>query len=273
MTRAVLDRPNPPKRIGPTYFANPVQEALRWLGRQALLKAFFAIPELPKVLTELDTMVAFLQVWHYLHRAQVPGDYLEFGVFRGQSFILALESARKVLKGQRGSRRFFAFDSFAGLPDVDPDKDSGIFQRGDFSAEEHRFRRNIAKPARGWPVVVVPGFFSESLTDGLRAQHQMTHAAFAVIDCDIYASTAEVLRFLAPLLHSGSVLYFDDWYYAGRDLRRGEPGACAEWLDRNPTIHLLPFGRVGETGQLFLVDCGETERAAPQEAVARMEGP
>ena len=259
MTRAVLERSDAPKRIGPTYFANPVQEALRWIGRQALLKAFFAIPELPKVLTELDTMAAFVQVWHYLRRAQVPGDYLEFGVFRGQGFELSLRAATKVLKSDRSSRRFFAFDSFAGLPDVDSDKDSGIFQRGDFAAGEQQFRRHIAKAARGWPIVVVPGFFSESLADGLRAQHQMTHAAFAVIDCDIYASTVDALRFLTPLLHSGSVLYFDDWYYAGRDLRRGEPGACAEWLDRNPTIHLLPFGRVGETGQLFLVDCGETE--------------
>ena len=241
------------RRIGPRYFENPIRETLRRVARRVLMKTLFAIPELPKVLTELDKAVAFVQVWHYLHRAQVPGDYLEFGVFRGESFILTLEAASKVLKGERGSRRFFACDSFAGLPAVDPNKDSGIFQQGDFSAEEHRFRRNIAKASRGWPIVVVPGFFSESLTDSLRVQHEMTHAAFAVIDCDIYTSTVDVLRFLTPLLHTGSVLYFDDWYYAGRDFSQGEPGACAEWLERNPTIKLLEFGRVGETGQLFLV--------------------
>ncbi len=254
MSLVTGDRQDPAKRIGPRYVAKPLQEKLWWVAHRALVKTLFAIPELPKVLTALSKSMAVLQVWHYLRRAQVPGDYYEFGVFRGQGFILALEAATKVLKDEQGTRRFFAFDSFGGLPDVDPNKDSGIFQQGDFAAEEHRFRRNIAKAARRWPVVVVPGFFADSLTDELRVHHQMTRAAFVVIDCDIYPSTVDALRFVTPLLHTGSVLYFDDWYYAGRDFTQGEPGACAEWLARNPAIKLIEFGRVGETGQLFLVN-------------------
>lgn len=242
------------RRIGPQYRAAPVREAGRWWMNQLAHRMLFAVPALPDLVTTLDQTFAFLRVWSYLHRAQVPGDYLEFGVFRGQSFIVALETAGKVMKRARGTRRFFAFDSFTGLPHPDAEKDAGVFRAGDDASGEQVFRRHIARAARGWQVIVVPGFYDKSLTDSLRRAHDMRQAAFVTVDCDLYPSTVDVLRFITPLVGTGTVLYFDDWNFAGGDLTRGEPRACHEWLAKNPDITLIDFGRVGGMGQLFLVN-------------------
>src|SRR6266568_3789708 len=53
----------------------------------------------------------FRKVFAYVRDHNVPGDYLEFGVFRGQSFIMACNLGLDL------DMRFFAFDSFEGLPD------------------------------------------------------------------------------------------------------------------------------------------------------------
>ena len=44
------------------------------------------------------------------------GDYLEFGVYQGSSLIMAFHLARRY---RLNTMRFFAFDSFAGLPAID----------------------------------------------------------------------------------------------------------------------------------------------------------
>src|SRR6478735_8737745 len=66
----------------------------------------------------------------FVHSEQVPGDYAEFGVYRGRTFVEAWRIGRR----HRGlPRRFIAFDSFEGLPEPDTDDDVGRFSLGDFS--------------------------------------------------------------------------------------------------------------------------------------------
>src|SRR5437763_11463578 len=63
---------------------------------------------------EQSTREMMYNAFHLTSFSKVEGDYLEFGVFRGNSFIKAWNSAR--LTGRRRVR-FYAFDSFEGLPD------------------------------------------------------------------------------------------------------------------------------------------------------------
>ena len=56
----------------------------------------------------------FKRVFRKVSESQTAGDYLEFGVFRGTSFINACRLARRY---RLDKMRFFAFDSFEGLPD------------------------------------------------------------------------------------------------------------------------------------------------------------
>lgn len=199
--------------------------------------------------------MAFLRVWHYLSRAKIQGDYLEFGVFEGASFKLSLKSAAKFfIKGSKESPRFFAFDSFEGLPELHASRDSNAFQKGEYKAGVDLFKKNIHGAAKGWDVRIVPGFFNHTLKESVRRQQDLKAASFVAVDCDIYESTLDVLRFVTPLLRNGSVLYFDDWYFSGGNMNLGEPGACADWLSSNPAIQLIDFGNVGIMGKLFIVN-------------------
>ena len=58
----------------------------------------------------------------YLVGAQIPGDYVEFGVFQGTTFGHSL----LVMAPALPDMRFFAFDSFEGLPQPQgPDTEHG----------------------------------------------------------------------------------------------------------------------------------------------------
>ena len=189
---------------------------------------------------------------------RIPGDYLEFGVFEGLSFDLALRSASKYFKQKQSSPRFFAFDSFLGLPLPDAKYDSDFFREGAYSTTQKKFKERISRAARKFDVVIIPGFFKETLTSELVAKHKMTAASFINIDCDLYDSTITVLRFVTPLLQSGTVLYFDDWFFSKGAQTVGEVGACNAWLREQPQISLVEYGRVGTTGKLFLVNIAKT---------------
>jgi hypothetical protein len=60
---------------------------------------------------------------------QVEGDYLEFGVFEGASYA--------------AKPRFFAFDSFAGLPDGEADRHAD-YGAGAYACSQSQFHANIA---------------------------------------------------------------------------------------------------------------------------------
>lgn len=214
------------------------------------------LPFLAQMRLASSKSLAFLRAWHYLKRAKIEGDYLEFGVWQGRSFILALKAARKFFDPHgRPAPRFFAFDSFQGLPKPHTQQDAtAVFAEGEYRAAQDVFARNIRGAARGWQVITVPGFFEQSLTPALLAQHQLRSAAFVHIDCDLYESTLQALRFATPILQTGSVVLFDDWFLSGGDMRRGEAGACAQWLKEQPGLSLVDFDKVGTMGKCFIVN-------------------
>lgn len=194
----------------------------------------------------LDTAIAFSIANNVL------GDYLEFGVFEGSSFIYAYHllkrrkadygraRANQDLTGYLSHRpRFFAFDSFEGLPVVEQSA-LPIHWRGTgaMKCAQDQFTRNLRTAKVDLSeVVVIPGFYHESLTPACRLQHQLIHAAIVHVDCDLYESAVQVLDFVTPVLQDGSVLIFDDWFYYRGNPQRGEQGAFREWLGRNP--HLM----------------------------------
>lgn len=223
-------------------------------------RAMLTIPVLSELRLASDKVMAFLRVWHYLARARVDGDYLEFGVFEGMSFELSLTAASKFFPKKGGAPRFFAFDSFSGLPPIDADKDSTVFDQGQYSSTLSNFKRNIARASKGWQVRITEGFYSDTLTPKLRSELQLERAAFINIDCDLYPSTLDALNFCTPLVKTGTVIFFDDWYASEGDLSRGEAQACKEWLANNPHITLIDFGDVSIMGKMFLVNVNQDRR-------------
>jgi len=200
-------------------------------------------------------------------RNYVAGDYLEFGVWRGDSFIKAYHSifemrrqhtawlSRNVTLASRQGKsspefdlwrqwkpRFFAFDSFEGLPASSDNPGQEEWAEGAYACSQDQFRDLLRGDGVNLKdVVLVPGFYDVSLRPAVKEEHRLRRAAIVHIDCDLYESTIQALDFVTDLLVQGSILIFDDWFFNQGRADRGEQQACREWLARNPCIELTPY--------------------------------
>jgi hypothetical protein len=199
---------------------------------------------------------------------QIEGDYLEFGVYRGDSFATAYRAIHDQRRLQASlpdnsperqlwlqtRPRFFAFDSFSGLPEG-PGVRHADYAPGAYACSQKEFTSNIAAFSVDLrDVVVVPGFYNETLNRRTKEQHAMRRAAIVMIDCDLYESTMPVLEFLTDLVGQGTILIFHDWFRFRGSPNCGEQRACREWQERNPHLELVEYWREGPQAVSFLVN-------------------
>lgn len=190
-----------------------------------------------------DREITWRKVFAHVAGSTIQGDYLEFGVYRGTSFISAFKHAQE---HRLREMRFFAYDSFAGLPNDEGE----LFRSGDLKIPEVLFRRMIEKAGVDLSrCEVVPGFYRQSLTDEHKRAAHLTKAAVIHIDCDLYTSTREVLRFVEDLVDAGTVIVFDDWYIFGGDPQEhGEAKAFVEWSLRDRFTVFFDGKEIGKPG-------------------------
>lgn len=180
----------------------------------------------------------------YVFNEHIAGDYAEFGVFRGRTFLEAWYAIRRF----ELAARLHAYDSFEGLPTPTGVDGGGPFTAGEFAHPRSLFERTTS-PIPIERMTVTEGWFDQTL---LQASTQPL--AVAWIDCDLYESTVPVLEFLTSQLQDGSVLIFDDWFcFHGRP-DKGEQRACAEWLGAHPEIRLVQYRDFHWAGRAFIVN-------------------
>lgn len=159
----------------------------------------------------------------------VPGAFVEFGVFKGDWIRRLYDMTRRA---GLGDREIWGFDSFKGLSRPHPDHDSAYWKEGMYAIS----RDQVEKRLRTWMrrrIKLIQGYFIDSLR-GQDAQ-RLNAVAFARIDCDIYEPALQCLQFLSSRLSHGSILVFDDWTH---DIDHGEGKAFAEWV---PSVSQLRF--------------------------------
>jgi len=133
----------------------------------------------------LDTGV----LGHAAEAAPPGGQVLEFGVYQGLSIRFIADSMSAPVHG---------FDSFRGLPKAwKADEAAGSYDAGGRIPE---VPDNVELHA-GWFEQTLPPFVANH-PQPVRLMH---------IDCDIYSSTATVLRHTAGLLRPGSIVVFDEY--------------------------------------------------------------
>lgn len=189
------------------------------------------------------------------------GDYYEFGLFKGYSFWTAQKTAAGL---GLESMRFFGFDSFQGLPDIGhvdktPHQE---FYKGQYYCGKKQVIKNLDSQGVDWDrTYLIEGYFNKSLTPDLKKSYRMKPVAIALIDCDLYTSTVDVLNFLEDLLMDGSILMFDDWNCFNKDNSKGQRRAFREFLEKHSDIKAKPFFNYGSYGQVFIIS---VERVALQ---------
>jgi hypothetical protein len=174
----------------------------------------------------------------------VEGAYLEFGVWRGSTFV----ELHRALHRHRVRMPMFAFDSFEGRP-------------GQFGCSVDDFRREMrAGRVPDGTYTVVPGFYERTLSPALPARLGLSRAALVWIDCVRYESAEPVLEFVAPLLQDGTLVMFNDYYRFKGHPELGERRAVAEFLDRYPSISVTDYAKFSSVGQAFIVHTTATVR-------------
>jgi hypothetical protein len=198
---------------------------------------------------------AIEQMAEYLVNAKIPGDYCEFGVYKGDTFGHCV----RVCSDLMPEMRFLAFDSFQGLPEprgIDVINEfTGNFHKGEFGCDEEIFFETLRDKfnLKFDRIITIPGWFQKTLTKETADRLHLEKVAAAWIDCDLYESCVTVLDFLNDKLSIGSVVVFDDWN-AFRNLPdRGEQRACSEWLQSNPHLSLLHLFSFPPGGRAFTV--------------------
>lgn len=173
--------------------------------------------------------------------------YFEFGVASGRSLLQYIQAVKDWCAQTGHSMadfRIVLFDSFEGLP---PKTDSGdqhvAWSEGQFANSRADIMAKIK--AANFPlaqVEFVEGFFDKSLTPELQEQliAKELRPSIINVDVDYYSSTKSVMDWLVPLLSSGCVFYFDDYWSFHGHPEMGQIRCIREF---------------NESGQGYLVRC------------------
>lgn len=219
-------------------------------------QAFYACYELvaPFTMTSIERLYAMYKSVEYLVKAEIPGDIVECGVWRGGSMMLAALVLRNLGDTQR---HLWLYDTFEGLPKPDPEKDVDLWGNSQFDQwEKHRrtdelsaladvsveeVRDNMA--STDYPldkVELVKGMVQRTIP-----ARQPDEIGLLRLDTDWYNSTVWELHHLYPRIVDGGALIIDDYGHL-----RGQRQAVDEYFAARNAFPLLH--RIDYSGRLVI---------------------
>lgn len=206
----------------------------------------------PYTMTNEARVAAVCDAIAYIVRYDIPGDFVECGVWKGGSSMAA---ALRLIQLQRTDRALHLFDTFEGMTpaeDVDRALNSGFSaamlvktappdSHFEARAPINEVRRNMA--ATNYPadrIHLVPGKVEDTLP-----QQAPERIAVLRLDTDWYSSTRHELVHLFPRLSPGGVLIIDDY-----GTWEGAKKAVDEYFEE--IKHPIFLHRIDFTGRLAI---------------------
>lgn len=193
-------------------------------------------------------------VFGFVNFAEIDGDYMEFGVWKGGSLVSAYHISKRF--ENLNNMRFYAFDSFKGLPVKEGvDASQKEFNSGEYACSLENVKSNLYKTGVDLKrVEFIPGWFQDVLNDETRISLKIKKASVIYVDCDLYESARIVLDFVTPYVVDGTIIVFDDWYCFKGHPERGERKAFKEWLEKNSKFSVTPYRQYGWMGNSFIIN-------------------
>lgn len=201
----------------------------------------------------LGKYAAIKKAFYLTGLEQLEGDYLEFGVFTGSSFVCALRTHRRLRYLGELKTTFYGFDSFSGFGEVSAHDKHPFYIDSIFRVNEKKVTHNIKKKAGTIPVTIVPGYFEDTLKGKTAKDLGVTKARVVLIDCDLKDPATLCLEFLTPILQQGTVLIMDDFFSYRGDEKRGVAGSFNEFCERHPHIKWRKLHDYGYGGVAYIV--------------------
>ncbi|HVB56381.1 MAG TPA: TylF/MycF/NovP-related O-methyltransferase [Candidatus Acidoferrales bacterium] len=168
------------------------------------------------------------RVLEAIRLATAPFDYLELGVYQGESLRWRAKQA------QHPDSKLVGFDCFTGLPSAWEDKPGGIFSTGRKPPEIRDVRCSFRV-----------GMFSDTLPPFMLS-FDAKRQTIVHMDADIYTSTLFVLITIAPKLKPGDLLLVDEFCTPAHEFK-----AFREFASRMNLRHRL-VGAVNRFTQVCL---------------------
>ena len=174
----------------------------------------------------------------------VPGDVIELGVYKGNSFSW-LAHLSVILEPYSINRRFIGFDTFSGFASINAESDPLDISGADFSDTSYDLIkegldnldaiRPVSKIER---FRLVKGDILETLPSFLEENKWMT-CAMLILDTDLYEPTKAGLKYVLPLMPKGALIVFDEYNYQNFP---GETQAIKEELQLcNLRVMKMPY--------------------------------
>lgn len=207
----------------------------------------------PYTLTSVERIMGLVEAVRYVVRADVPGDIVECGVWRGGSMMAV---ALTLVDLDAADRGLHFFDTFTHMPDpgdedvdlngvravdiIDEARASPVFRHLPM-ADVERLLHGTGYPARH--LHFVPGLIEETIPGAAPEA-----IALCRLDTDWYTSTAHELDHLWPRIAPAGVLIVDDY---------GHFMGAKKAVDEYFVDHAEPvfLHRMDFTGRLVLKPC------------------
>lgn len=202
----------------------------------------------PFTMTSKERIWALINAVDYTLKANISGDYVECGVWRGGS---SMAIALKLLQQGETSRPIWLYDTFCGMTapvDCDKEARSGRSAKDIYLQDDVRCAAGLDEVKQN---LMSTGYPSDSLNfvQG-DIQVTLTHTipesiALLRLDTDWYESTKVEMETLFPRLSGGGVCIIDDYGHW-----EGAKKAVDEYLASSKLSVLL--NRIDDTGRIFV---------------------
>ena len=204
----------------------------------------------PYTMTSVERMYALYQSVRYVIKNNIPGDFVECGVWRGGSSMVIAATLKEL---GITNRRIWMFDTYEGMSepteaDVDLTNKTAkdLLESNDKSADIwclaslEDVQQNVAKT--GYPMDMFQ-FIKGKVEDTLPGKVYFNTCALLRLDTDWYESTLIELKELYPKLSENGPLIIDDYGYW-----QGCRKAVDEYFNEQ-RIHIL-LNRIDVTGRI-----------------------
>ena len=217
-----------------------------------------------------DRFSALYRAWGHIFSNNLCGDYVEFGVYRGDSIISSLQAHSEFMNWLNNQKKsdekwrrrvsaysplnklpqFHCLDTFEGMPENSEGEIQ--FETNSFMSSIDLVKKKVSKKNfLGIKINFYKGLFADN-ESRFRKKMRGKKIVIANIDCDLKESTTDALNIISEFIDIGTIILFDDYNAFKSDNNKGQRLAFIQFKTKSKFVFEKHFSYF-MSGQSFLV--------------------